>query len=190
MVASASRPDRAQRSSSARAHGAGRPRTPTSREPPQLPVEQFRLLAETSRDVVFRYRLSPTPGYEYVSPSVLQLAGYTPDEVYADPELGFALVHPDDRPLFDDTLAGRRAAPDPFVLRWQRKDGTTIWVELRSTPFVGPDGSIGFDGVVRDVTAQKAAEDALRAAQQEAAQLARIMASADEALIGETLDGT
>ncbi len=139
--------------------------------------------------MVFRYRLAPTPGYEYVSPSVLQLAGYTPDEVYAGPELGFVLVHPDDRLLFDDTLAGRRAAPDPFVLRWQRKDGTTVWVELRSTPFVRPDGSIGFDGVARDVTAQKAAEDGLRAAQQEAAQLARIMASADEAFIGETLDG-
>ncbi len=102
-------------------------------EVPQLPVEQFRLLAETSRDVVFRYRLAPTPGYE--------------------------------------------------------KDGATIWVELRSAPFMGPDGAIGFDGVARDVTAQKEAEDALRAAQQEAAQLARIMASADEALIGETLDG-
>ena len=139
--------------------------------------------------MVFRYRLAPTPGYEYVSPSVLRLAGYTPDEVYADPEMGFALVHPDDRPLFDDTLAGRRPAPDPFVLRWQRKDGTTIWVELRSTPFVGPDGSVGFDGVARDVTAQRAAEDALHAAQQEAAQLAWIMASADEAIIGETLDG-
>ena len=30
--------------------------------------ERFRLLAENAQDIIFRYRLSPTPGFEYISP--------------------------------------------------------------------------------------------------------------------------
>jgi PAS domain S-box-containing protein len=177
-------------SSSAGTAVARRGDTPASTERAELSVEQFRLLVETSRDVAARVRVSPTPGFEYVSPSVLALTGYTPEELYADPELGFALAHPDDRTLFDDVLAGRRPAPDPFVVRWRRKDGETVWVEMRLAPFTRPDGTIGFDGVARDITAQKEAGEGLRAIQQEAAVLAAMVASADEAIIGATLDGT
>jgi PAS domain S-box-containing protein len=165
--------------------------TPTSTEQGGLSFEQYRLLAETSPEVGYRYQISPTPGFEYVSPSIFRVSGFTPDEMCADPEVGFALVHPDDRPLLDDVLAGRRPAPDPFVLRWRRKDGETAWLELRATPFARPDGAIGFDGVGRDITAQKAVEDALRASQEEAAQLAEtIVASTSEAIIGIALDST
>src|SRR5215217_1175891 len=48
--------------------------------------ERFRLLAENARDVIFRYRLAPTPGYDYVSPSIEALTGYAPEEFYADPK--------------------------------------------------------------------------------------------------------
>ncbi|HEX7592339.1 MAG TPA: PAS domain S-box protein, partial [Candidatus Limnocylindrales bacterium] len=170
---------------------AAQPVTPTGPEPAGLSREQFRLLAEMSPDVSYRYQISPTPGFEYVSPSIFQASGLTPDELYADPEVCFALVHPDDRPLLDDVLAGRRPAPDPFILRWRRRDGETNWLELRATPFARPDDAIGFDGMMRDITAQKAAEDALRAAQQETARLAAMtMASTDEAVIVADLDGT
>jgi PAS domain S-box-containing protein len=167
------------------------PVTPTGPEPAGFSREQFRLLAETSPDVSYRYQISPTPGFEHVSPSIFQASGLTPGELYADPEVCFALVHPDDRPLLDDVLAGRRPAPDPFILRWRRRDGETNWLELRATPFARPDGAIGFDGMMRDITAQKAAEDALRAAHQETAQLAAMtMALTYEAIIVADLDGT
>jgi PAS domain S-box-containing protein len=184
------RPEELGGSSSAGTAVARRGDTPASTERAELSVEQFRLLAETSRDVAVCFRVSPTPGFEYVGPSVLALTGYTPEEFYADPELGFALVHPVDRILFDDVLAGRKPAPDPFVVRWQRKDAETVWVELRLAPFTRPDGTIGFDGVARDITAQKAAEETLRVTQQEEAQFSAMVASADEAISGATLDGT
>ena len=38
---------------------------------------RFRLLAEHAQDVIVRYRVLPTPAFEYVSPSVERLLGYT-----------------------------------------------------------------------------------------------------------------
>ncbi|HEX2171001.1 MAG TPA: GAF domain-containing protein, partial [Dehalococcoidia bacterium] len=65
--------------------------------------QRFQQLAENARDVVFRYRLKPTRGFEWVSPSVTQLTGYTVDELYAEPPLGRSshLVHPDDQAMLD-----------------------------------------------------------------------------------------
>src|SRR5919112_222787 len=90
--------------------------------------ERFRLLAENAQDLIYRYRLKPTPGFEYVSPSATAIIGYTPEEHYADPELRFKIVHPDDRHLIDEALR----SPEPLItIRWLRKDGAMIWIEQR-----------------------------------------------------------
>ncbi|MEX2610950.1 MAG: hypothetical protein WEA24_13455, partial [Gemmatimonadota bacterium] len=52
------------------------------------------LLARRSTDMIFRYRLHPERGFEYVSPAAEALTGYTPAEHYADPELPLKIVHP------------------------------------------------------------------------------------------------
>src|SRR5258708_31756518 len=64
--------------------------------------ERIRRLAENVDDVIFVYRLLPTPGYEYVSPSCARITGYTAEDHYADPFLAFKLIHPDDRELIED----------------------------------------------------------------------------------------
>ena len=38
--------------------------------------ERFRLLAEHAKDIIFRYRLSPDPAMEYLSPAVEPMTGY------------------------------------------------------------------------------------------------------------------
>src|ERR687890_2819893 len=91
--------------------------------------ERFRLLAENAQDLIYRYRLKPTPGFEYVSPSATAIIGYTPEEYYADPELGLKIVHPDDRNLIDEAL---RFLESLITIRWLRKDGGVIWIEQRT----------------------------------------------------------
>ncbi|HEY4718965.1 MAG TPA: response regulator, partial [Candidatus Methylomirabilis sp.] len=49
--------------------------------------ERFRLLAENAQDVIYRYRLSPPRGFEYMSPAGTAISGYTPEEFTADPDL-------------------------------------------------------------------------------------------------------
>src|SRR5437588_4553418 len=102
--------------------------------------ERFHLLAEHAQDVIFRYRIAPPRGFEYVNPAVTQMTGYTPEEHYADPELGFKLVHPEDR----EALAAHWT-PDStgglVTLRWIRKDGTVIWIEQHNVPIYDAEGT-------------------------------------------------
>ena len=101
--------------------------------------ERFRLLAENAQDLIARYRLKPTPGFEYVSPSSTAMIGYTPEEYYADPELGYKIVHPDDAYLLDETLHQPEA---PSVIRWVRKDGRVVWTEQRNKPIYDEMGEL------------------------------------------------
>ena len=47
-------------------------------------ADSFRLLAEHAQDFIFRFRVQPDPGFDYVSPASLLILGYSPDELYAD----------------------------------------------------------------------------------------------------------
>jgi len=125
--------------------------------------ERFRRLAENVDDLIYRYRLAPTAGFDYVSPAATALTGYTPEEHYADPELGFKLVHPDDRPLLEAYRQGEGRIRDPLVLRWRRKDGTLIWTEQRNAPVTDETGAlVALEGIARDITARKQAEESIR----------------------------
>jgi PAS domain S-box-containing protein len=122
--------------------------------------EPLRHRTDDTGDLVYRYRFLPEPGYEYVSPSSTAITGYTPEEHYADPDLGFKKVHPEDRHLLEGF---RRARGEPLVSRWYRKDGAMIWMEQRSRPvYDGPGNVVAVEGVARDVTERRLAEEALR----------------------------
>ncbi len=123
---------------------------------------RFRLLAENARDLIYRYRLGPEPRFEYVSPSATAITGYTPEEHYADPELELKLVHPEDRPLLQKVLRGEINPDAPLVLRWTRKDGTIIWTEQVNTPiFDASDNLVAIEGIARDITERRRAEEEL-----------------------------
>ncbi len=124
--------------------------------------ERFRRLAENAQDLIYRYRLLPTRGFEYVSPSATPITGYTPEDHYADPDLGFKLVHPDDRPLLQSIAQGDFARSQAITLRWVRKDGTVIWTEQRNVPIYDEAGNlVAIEGIARDVTERKRMEQAL-----------------------------
>ena len=113
--------------------------------------ERFRLLAEHAQDIIFRYRPRPDPAVEYLSPAVEQILGYPPEELYADPDLLFSLVEPDDRPLFESTW--RSAEPAALTVRWHRRDGGTVYLEQRAAAVRGPDGAVvAVEGILRDTT--------------------------------------
>ncbi|MCC7449267.1 MAG: PAS domain S-box protein [Anaerolineae bacterium] len=124
--------------------------------------ERLRLMAESAQDIIYLYRFSPTPGFEYVSPAATAVTGYTPDDHYADPQLGFKLVHPDDQKLLQQAIQGRN--PNTLLtLRWVRKDGKVIWTEQRNTPIYDAAGNlIAVQGIARDITERRAAQEEIR----------------------------
>ncbi len=78
--------------------------------------------------VRYRYRLVPDRCFEYVSPGIEKLIGYTPEEHYADPDLGRKIVHK----YFADAIE-RCFGEDPrsasLHVCWIHKDGSEVWVE-------------------------------------------------------------
>jgi PAS domain S-box-containing protein/diguanylate cyclase (GGDEF)-like protein len=119
--------------------------------------ERFRRLAENAEDIIYRYRLVPEPGFEYVSPAATNLIGYAPEEHYADPELGAKIVHPDDAAVYQRWLED--PAPGRLVLRWIHKDGSVVWSEQRNVPIYDAQHTlVAIEGIARDITEQKRGE--------------------------------
>ena len=127
------------------------------------PENPFIHLIEKSKDLVYRYEITPTRGFTYVNPAALPLTGYTPEEHYADPDLGFKLVHPEDRALLEAARSGEISFDQPLILRWVRKDGTVLWTEQRNVPIYNENGElVALEGTASDITSQIQNEQALR----------------------------
>ena len=131
--------------------------------------ERYRLLAENISDVIGLYDLGMNA--VYVSPSVQQLRGYTPDEVIARPMMD--QLAPGSRDLamrvFQEEMEIERSGRgDPARSRTLEfevlcKDGTTVWTESRFTAVRDSSGSLtGFIAVSRDITERKRVEETLR----------------------------
>jgi PAS domain S-box-containing protein len=112
---------------------------------------RFRRLAENAPDFIYRYRLVPEPGFDYVSPAATALTGYTPEEFYADPNLIFEMAHPDDYARLV-ALKGSQEFP-ATTMRFVRKDGTTMWTDARIVPVLDDmDNLVAIEGIARDIT--------------------------------------
>ena len=125
--------------------------------------ELFRHLTENARDIIYRYRLAPSQGYDYVSPAAAEITGYTPEEHYADPELNTKLVHSEDQPLYNAMKQSSGLYSDAVALRWVRKDGKTIWIEQQNVPIYDKGGNIiAIEGIARDISDRKQTEKFLK----------------------------
>jgi diguanylate cyclase (GGDEF)-like protein/PAS domain S-box-containing protein len=119
---------------------------------------QIRMLAENSRDLIFRYRILPAPGFEFVSQASLAITGYAPEEFYAQPELIDRLIDPAARDLWLARVLSDhvKAAVDIELVC---KDGSKIWVNQSLDAVRGATGEVvGMNGIARDIRDRKAAE--------------------------------
>jgi PAS domain S-box-containing protein len=121
---------------------------------------RFLRLAEHLPDLIYRYEFKPKRGFTYVSPSAAAMTGYTPQEHYDDPDMGSKIVHPQDRHLLKSATQGGTDPAHPTVLRWVRRDGRILWIEQRNVPVFNESGELTtIEGIARDITAQKQAEE-------------------------------
>ncbi|MGB9586156.1 MAG: PAS domain S-box protein, partial [Anaerolineales bacterium] len=126
--------------------------------------DKFRRLTENATDMIYRYEFFPKTGFTYVSPAATAITGFTPEEHYADAQLGMKLVHADDRPKLEAFFQGRGSFYQPIELRWVRKDGRIIWTEQRNVPIYDQQGKlIALEGIARDITERKRRELELEA---------------------------
>ncbi|MCL5096082.1 MAG: response regulator [Candidatus Omnitrophica bacterium] len=126
--------------------------------------ERFRRLADNARDVVFRMAL-PDGHYEYISPAVTTISGYTPEEFYRTPKLIEKLIHPSWLPRFyeqwTEVMNGRM--PESIEFPYIHKSGQTRWAHQRSVLVFDEHGRVAaIEGIVSDVTEIKESMEKIR----------------------------
>jgi PAS domain S-box-containing protein len=133
--------------------------------------QMYRLLAENATDVI--WTMDADLRFTYVSPSVMALRGYTPDEALTQPLdliLTPASLAVAAQAIHEELQRGGLAGFPPgrtraLELEYLRKDGSTVWTEVHVSALRDPDGKpAGFLGVTRDITERRlAAERLIRA---------------------------
>jgi PAS domain S-box-containing protein len=132
--------------------------------------EQYRRLVEGLRDEYLFYATDLVGNLTYISPSVHNILGYTPDQVVGRNWREF--VDPNDPALPKlEELERIRAAGMPMpVIHAPILDanGETRQMEFRDIPVRDADGRvIATEGIGKDVTQRNRAEEALRRAHEE-----------------------
>ncbi len=121
--------------------------------------EKYRSLVENAGDVVCS--LDAHGCFTYVSPSIEQLSRYSVHEIIGQPLLRF--IHADDLSAVQQVCQRvMRGQSERAEFRWLDKDGTIHYMRS-SHNVVSRDGeAVAMAIVMRDVTEQKQAEEALR----------------------------
>lgn len=124
----------------------------------------------------------------YASPAIRAL-GYAPEDLVG--RTGLELVHPSDRGRFEENTAallrGELVANANRQLRFRRADGGWTWLE--GAPQILRDAAgepLGFVNTLRDVTARREAEAALRESE---ARLKLITESTPDLIVQTDLEG-
>ena len=123
--------------------------------------EKHRLLIENSQDII--YTLTSDAIFTFVSPAWTMLLGHVEAQVVGQP-LG-RFVHPGDLGCyleFLSSIAQGSCAQDSVEYRVQDLYGEWFWHASSAVPLRDAAGTVvGFEGIARDITAQKKAEDAI-----------------------------
>ncbi len=127
---------------------------------------RYRLLADNVTDMIVVIRADGS--ITYVSPSVREILGYSPEE-FSGP-VAAALIHPDDRDAVSLAFQSLEPGVPPITVlqRVQHRDGDYRWLEASMRPAREAGGLFTVVSAVRDVTERKRYEEQLNEARADA----------------------
>lgn len=152
--------------------------------------ERFRFLAENTGDVLYRLRYESMT-YDYLSPAIEKLTGYSPEEINRKGFAGLIRrieVEGDENDMSPEELAKRRVSKrvgeykaDYLI---ESKAGEMRWLRDHSFPWRDDSGElIGSVGILSDVSERRRTEDALKESER------KFRVLAEHAPIGISLTG-
>jgi len=127
----------------------------------------FLRLAEYLPDVVYRWRVAPSPTLQYINPAVTRLLGYTPAELIATPAAWLQITHPDDLPLLSNLLGDPASHYAQLLTRWRHKNGEFISVKQDIAVRRSRSGrALSLEAMAREVAPASIAGDATETARE------------------------
>lgn len=118
---------------------------------------RYRFLAENSVDLICLHTLDTA--FQYVSPSVVNILGYNPEDMEGKSPLDFA--HPEDLRYLEDSFTDfiDEKVNDTTIARFRNNEGKYIWLETKANIIKEKDIKTGFQSSSRDVTTRKEEEE-------------------------------
>jgi two-component system, cell cycle sensor histidine kinase and response regulator CckA len=136
-----------------------------AREQVEASERRYRLLIENIPDVVWLATLDGK--LTFVSPKVQAVCGFSAADLVATPaSFWFNRIHPEDWTRVEREYAQLAACGEyEAEYRWQRKDGTWIWIHAQAVVALEQDGTVVVEGTFQDITTRKHLEDQVRQSQ-------------------------
>ena len=116
---------------------------------------RFRDLADKSTDILWHFVGRAGPHFDYVSPSVENILGYSPSYLIDDFDRFLGILDDEDRALIDRAFSGE-PMPDRCDFHYRHANGSIVIGEVQFTEVPG-----GLQGVVRDVTELRRLQESL-----------------------------
>ncbi len=126
--------------------------------------ERFRNLAERSFDLIF---MTDAQGcLTYISTASEKIFHYKPEEMAGTHFKNYLVKSeiPRVSQHFAENMKGKNLGI--FRMEAMRKDGSHVFIELNSAPIVKDGETIGIQGIIRNITERKKAEEALRGSEE------------------------
>ncbi len=124
----------------------------------------YRLLADNTVDIVCLHNLDTS--FEYISPSISKLMGYTPEELIG--EFPMTFVHPKDIELIQNSFSNFISEVEDenayIEARFRNKKGEYVWFEIKATVVKDNGNPISLQSSARNITQQKEVQYAMKKA--------------------------
>jgi PAS domain S-box-containing protein len=130
---------------------------------------KYRNLVESLPAIVYTAEFGVKGRWLYVSPQIGSILGFTPEEWVNRPEIWHKQVHPDDlsAALEDEKRVLKTGEALRCEYRIRARNGRVVWIREEAMGILGEGAEPGvLQGVMYDITDEKAAEQTLRVALQ------------------------
>lgn len=141
--------------------------------------DRYRRITEAITDYIYTVRIADGyPAETFHGPTCVAVTGYTSEEFRSDPYLWIRMVPAEDQEIVRAQALGVLSGKDPEAIehRIMTKGGRIRWVSNSIVPNYDVDGKlVAYDGLIRDITNRKIAEETLRESEERYRQLVETM---------------